>query len=252
MDFNNIRLIEKILKVAQYFSRLVNVLLKKKSLRYLYSSLSLSRRTMRAVKHFNVVHTIINFYVRHWKNKSRRGFKLVYYCLLYIFMVCDIIIILYKFKVFRNRQFLLKIFDFVDKVWIVQNTLGILDTLVETVRIKNEKVQVVARMNEVIPRVEADPQEKGKKEESGLAESLSNPFHDIESKLKKGRDSDCKKVLLQLLEQNKKLDSQLIVQSKYIVKLLAEIFLAIGFMYPKQIGEAVLSFSGLISGVSVF
>ena len=215
---------------------------------------------MRALKHFNVIKTIISFYLKNWKNKSKRGFKLIYYCLLYIFMLCDIIILLFKFKVFGNKKFLLKIFDFVDKVWIVQNTLGIMDTLVETARIKNEKKDILIEINKIIPFIQGDKEIKKKSENkkdkikpfSFNFFGTENVFDDLNLESFDQENNEFKIILNELLEKKKKLDSQLIIQSKYVIKLLAEIFLAIGFMYSKAVGEGIIGLSGSISAISVF
>ena len=271
MDSKNIRNVEKLLKVVQYSSRVLNSMLKKKWLRRLYSALSLSRRTTRALKHFNVVRTIISFFLRNWSNRSKRGFKLVYYCCLYVFMLCDIAILLFKFKIFKNRKILLKIFDFVDWVWIVQNSLGILDVLVETCRIKNERREILAEIDTVLPHVQADNDqtetESAKKEQdltgnpqngqvcspkARIHESGQNTIEKVNMESTDSEDDPKKKRLIELVHEKSKLESQLVVQSKYCIKLLAEIFLAFGFLYPKQVGEVVLSFSGTISAISVY
>lgn len=273
MEFKQIRDYEKIAKLIQYSDRFLNSFLNVKSLRYLYSSISFSRRLIRALRHFQIVRTIIYFYINNWNKRKKRWAKLIYYFCLYIFMVCDLIILVYKFKIFQDRKFLVKVFDFVDKVWIFQNTMGIVDLLYQIVSLKHKRNCLIIKKNELIRIVEAD-QKKENHTEPQLKNNLkksdndSNEGFELDLNFHKNNDSFdsieiLKKQQNEILEQQKKLledvilkqnniEKQLVVKAKHIFKYVSEMFLAIGFMYTSEVGDSVVGLSGLFSALSVF
>lgn len=157
MDFTRIRNFEKVMKVLQYLSRVINASLKNPKLKKFYSTASFGRRLLRAVKHFNVARTILSFFQANWKkNGKHRFFKFLYYACMYIFLACDLVILMFKLKVFSNRKTLIKIFDFVDKVWIVQNSLGIVDALILANDYRNQRNKLVEEMNGIIMLLDRD------------------------------------------------------------------------------------------------
>ena len=277
MDFSNIRNFEKVMKVFQYGSRVINASFSNKKMKYFYSSVSFGRRLLRAIKHLNVVRSILRFIRANWKNRKQRGFKFIYYACLYVFLTCDLVILLFKLKVLRDKKVLFKIFDFVDVVWVHQNLFGIIDAVVVANQLRNDKIGVLEEVNRLIVLVKEEQLSEDPKTEqeankiSGVPcieqnRVLEKPlgsldltdkmqdsgFTETDKEDERREQGQIRKALDIKIKEKMEIDRRIIIQAKYVIKLFSEIFLAFGFLYSKKVGERVIGLSGLVSALSVF
>ena len=125
-DYNNSSAVEKLLKLVQYLSRLLNRSKKRNSLRLLYNNLSITRRTLRLFKQINVMVSIIKL-VKHNKITGKNIFRLSYLILLFIFLNLDGVILACKIGYIKDQRFISKLFTVVDFLWIAQNALSLID-----------------------------------------------------------------------------------------------------------------------------
>lgn len=131
-DYQNINNYEKLLKVIQYSLNFLHIYLKSPILVNTFKQLSQARRIFRLFNQFHAINQILAF-GRHPPN-LQRVLRLVSNILMLVFLTLDALVLAYQLKFYNNRAVMGRVFEFMDVMWIVQNGINILETLISLQR----------------------------------------------------------------------------------------------------------------------
>ena len=130
IDLTDANHLEKVLKLIQYFSRLINIKFQRLPIQNFYKHLSIIRRLLRTFRQLSVLQSLLNFSKQN-TIFGRRILRFVFLIGLILFLSLDFIVVLSQMKLIRNRNFMQRVFDFIDFHWLFQNLIGIIDNLIQ-------------------------------------------------------------------------------------------------------------------------
>ncbi len=130
--------LEKVLKLVQYSSRLINIKLKKIPITNFYRHLSMVRRLLRAFRQLSILKSLVTFSKQNIVF-SRRILRFIFLCGLLLFFTLDSVVLLSQMKLITNRVFMQRVFDFIDIHWLFQNFIGIIDNLIQISSLHKER-----------------------------------------------------------------------------------------------------------------